>query len=170
MLTAIRHIILGIIDFFHRPFSRWIDKQTFRYLASGSSGAALNIAVVFVSYNFILQKQDVVLPFITIRSAVAAAAIAFVISTPYGFLMSRYIVFSESNLKTRVQLFRYLMTVAACAVLTYFFLPFFVYTCGIFPTPASILTTAIVAVFSYVSQRFFTFKVKDEVASEVKSL
>lgn len=130
----------------------------------------MNILVYFVSYHFLLHEQDVVLPFMVVRSAVAAAAIAFVISTPYGFLMSRYIVFSESNLKTRVQIFRYLMTVAACAVLTYFFLPFFHYTCGIYATPASILTTAVVAVFSYVSQRFFTFKVKEEVASEVKSL
>ena len=77
--------------------------------------------------------------------------------------MSRYIVFQESNLKGRVQIFRYLMTVTACVVLTSFFLPFFHYTCGIYPTPANILTTMVVALFSYVSQRFFTFKVKEEV-------
>jgi putative flippase GtrA len=167
LIKAIRHIILGIIDFFHRPFSRWIDEQTFRYLASGSSGAALNILVYWVSYNFILRKQDIHLPFMTMRATIGAAVIAFVISTPYGFLMSRHIVFSESNLKTRVQVFRYLMTVAACAVLTYLFLPFFNEVCGIYPTPSSILTTAVVAVFSYVSQRFFTFKVKEEVMQEV---
>ena len=106
------------------------------------------------------------LPFTTIRAAVAAAVVAFMISTPYGFAMSRYIVFQESNLKGRVQIFRYLMTVAACAVLTYFFLPFFHYTCGIYATPASLLTTLVVALFSYVSQRFFTFKVKEEIAGE----
>lgn len=106
--------------------------------------------------------------FMTVRATIAAAVIAFVISTPYGFLMSRHIVFQESNLKTRVQAFRYLMTVAACAVLTYFFLPFFNEVCGIYPTPSNLLTTAVVAIFSYVSQRFFTFKVKEEVVSEVQ--
>lgn len=116
------------------------------------------------------MEQNVQLPFMMMRATIAAAVIAFFISTPYGFLMSRYIVFSESNLKTRVQIFRYLMTVAACAVLTYLFLPFFNEICGIYPTPSSILTTAVVAIFSYISQRFFTFKVKEEVASEIKSL
>lgn len=101
-------------------------------------------------------------PFMLVRSAVAAAVVAFFVSTPYGFLMSRYIVFPESNLKGRVQLFRYLMTVGACAILTYFFVPFFHYTCGIYATPSSILTNIVVALFSYVAQRFFTFKVKPE--------
>ncbi len=162
MLRYIRHIVLSVIDFFHRPFSRWIDKQTFRYLACGGSGAALNIGVFYISYHFLFHEQDIYLPFTMVRAAVAAAIVAFLISTPYGFLMSRYIVFQESNLKGRVQLFRYLMTVGACVVLTYFFVPFFHYTCGIYATPASILTNIVVALFSYTAQRFFTFKVKEE--------
>lgn len=167
MLRTIRHIVLSVIDFFHQPFSRWIDKQTFRYLSCGASGAALNIAVYYCSYHFLFHHQDVHLSFTMIRAAVAAAIVAFCISTPYGFLMSRYIVFQESNLRGRVQLFRYLMTVAACAVLTYFFVPFFHYTCGIYATPAAVLTHIVVAVFSYMAQRFFTFKVKveEEIAS-----
>ena len=166
MLRSLRHIILSVIDFFHRPFSRWIDKQTFRYLSSGGSGAVLNNTVYYCSYHFLFREQDVHLPLTMVRAGVAALIVAFVISTPYGFIMSRYIVFQESNLRGRVQLFRYLMTVTACAVLTYFFFPFFHYTCGIYATPASILTTLVVALFSYMAQRFFTFKVKDEVASE----
>ena len=95
-----------------------------------------------------------------VRSAIAAAIVAFCISTPYGFMMSRYIVFQESNLKGHVQLFRYLLTVGACAVLTYFFVPFFHYTCGIYATVSNILTNVVVALFSYTAQRFFTFKVR----------
>ncbi len=172
MLRAIRHIVLAVIDFFHTPFARWIDKRTFRYLACGGSGAMLNIGVYYLSYHFLFHEMDVsthlaIMP--VMRAAVAAAIVAFFVSTPYGFLMSRYIVFQESNLKGRVQIFRYLLTVAACAVLTYFFIPFFHYTCGIYATPSSILTNIVVAVFSYMAQRFFTFKVKPEppVAGEI---
>lgn len=162
MLRAIRHIVLAVIDFFHRPFSRWIDTRTFRYLACGGSGALLNITAYYLSFHYLFHEQDVYTPFVVVRSAVAAAIVAFCISTPYGFLMSRYIVFPESTLKGRVQLFRYLMTVAACAILTYFFVPFFHYTCGIYATPSNILTNIVVAFFSYAAQRFFTFKVKPE--------
>ncbi len=161
MLRAIRHIVLAIIDFFHRPFARWIDTQTFRYLACGSSGATLNIISFYLAYHFLFHEQDVHTSFTTIRSAIAAAIVAFCISTPYGFTMSRYIVFPESPLRGRVQMFRYLMTVGACAVLTYLFVPFFHEVCGIYATPSNILTNVVVAVFSYMVQRFFTFKVKE---------
>jgi putative flippase GtrA len=167
VLRFVRHIVLSIIDFFHRPFARWIDHQTFRYLSCGASGAALNIAVYFVSYHYWFHEQDVQTPFTVIRGAVAASIVAFCISTPYGFTMSRYIVFPESTLKGRVQLFRYLMTVAACAVLTYFFVPFFHYTCGIYATPSNVLTNIVVAFFSYAVQRFFTFKVKPDPAAGI---
>lgn len=160
MLRRIRQIIFAVIDFFHQPFARWIDKRTFRYLSCGGSGAVLNIGVYYLAYHFLFHEEDVVMQFMVVRSAIAAAIVAFCISTPYGFLMSRYIVFQESNLKGRVQLFRYLLTVAACAVLTYFFVPFFHYTCGIYATVSNILTNVIVAFFSYAVQRFFTFKIK----------
>ena len=160
MLRTIRHIVLGIIDFFHRPFARWIDTQTFRYLACGGSGAALNIGVYYCAYHFVFHELDVYTPLTVISAPIAAAIVAFCISTPYGFVMSRYIVFQESNLRGRVQMFRYLVTVAMCVVLTYFFVRFFHYTCGIYATVSNILTNVVVAMFSYMVQRFFTFKVK----------
>lgn len=161
MLRAIRHIVLSVIDFFHQPFSRWIDTQTFRYLACGGSGAALNIFVYFCTYHLMLPAHLAHNEEREKLAAITAYVVAFLISTPYGFLMSRYIVFQESNLRGRVQMFRYLMTVGACIVLTYIFGRFFHYTCGIYATPSNVLTNAVVALFSYMAQRFFTFKVKD---------
>ena len=86
--------------------------------------------------------------------------ISFSISFPIGFALSKYIVFPESNLKGRIQLFRYAVLVGMCIILNYVFLKLFVEVCHIFPTPSKILTTALVAIFSYISQRRFTFKVK----------
>ncbi len=90
--------------------------------------------------------------------------ISFSISFPMGFALSKYLVFPESNLKGRVQLFRYALLVSMCILLNYVFLKFFVEWCHFYPTPSKVLTTAIVAVFSYISQRNFTFKVKEVLA------
>lgn len=160
MLSAIRHIVLGVIDFFHKPFSRWIGKQNFRYLACGGSNTVLDILIYFVSYNYLLEKQPVHIGGITIASHIFAFLISFSISFPIGFALSKYIVFPESNLKGRVQLFRYAVLVGMCIILNYVFLKMFVEVWNIYPTPSKILTTALVAVFSYISQRKFTFKVK----------
>ena len=161
-----RNIILSVIDFFHKPFAKWIDKQTFRYLACGGSNTVLDILIYFISYNFVLLKQPVQTPIVTISPHIAAFLISFSISFPLGFALSKYVVFTESNLKGRVQLFRYAVLVSMCILLNYVFLKFFVEYCGFFPTASKIMTTAIVAVFSYISQRNFTFKVKEAYIAE----
>ena len=160
MLAAVRHIVLTIIDFFHKPFARFINKQTFRYIACGGSNAMLNILLYFISFNFLLKKQDVFIGPLHITSHVASFIISFAITFPIGFILSRYIVFPESNLRGRVQLVRYLLLVGFCIVLNYVFIKLFVEYFHMFPTIANVLTNALVAIFSYISQRAFTFKVK----------
>lgn len=165
MLSSVRNIILGIIDLFHKPFSRWIDQQTFRYLACGGGNTVFGIVLYAVFYNFVLQKQPIpITDTIKITPHVAAFIMSFCINFPTGFALSKYIVFTESNLKGRIQLFRYALLVGVCIVLNYVFIKLFVEICGFYPTPSYILTSVIVAVFSYVSQRNFSFKVKEAVA------
>lgn len=163
MLNQVRHIILNIIDFFHKPFAKWINLQTFRYLACGGSNTVLDIFLYFISYNFILAKQPVHVQSLTISPYIAAFMMSFSVSFPSGFILSRYIVFPESTvMRKRVQILRYALLVGMCIILNYIFLKLFVEWCGFYPTPSKMLTTIIVAVFSYVAQRNFTFKVKPE--------
>lgn len=164
MLSTVRNIVLTTIDFFHKPFAKWINLQTFRYLACGGSNTVLDILIYFVAYNFILDKHAVPIGSISITPHIAAFIISFSISFPLGFGLAKYIVFPESNLKGRVQLFRYALLVCMCILLNYVFLKLFVEYFHWYATVSKIVTTAIVAVFSYISQRNFTFKVKEAVA------
>ncbi len=162
MLARIRYIVLGIIDFFYKPFSKLIGQQTFRYLACGGSNTVLNILLYFISLHYILHDQSIAIGSLIIHPYIAAFIMAFAISFPLGFALSKYIVFPESNLHGRVQVFRYALLVGMCILLNYVFLKIFVELCHFYPTPSNVLTNALVAVFSYISQRNFTFKVKEE--------
>ena len=162
VLRTTRDKILNFIDFFHKPFEKWINKQTFRYLACGGSNTLLDIFIYWFSYHYILMENAVELGSITISPHIAAFMISFSISFPLGFTLAKYVVFQESNLRGRVQLFRYALLVATCILLNYIFLKLFVESFGWFPTPSKVVTTIIVALFSYFSQRKFTFKVKKE--------
>jgi putative flippase GtrA len=166
MFSWTKNIILSFIDFFHKPFERWINLQTFRYIACGGSNTVFGIVLYSVAYNFIVKKQDTHIGYLTISPHIAAFIISFCISFPSGFLLSKYVVFPDSNLKGRIQLFRYMLLVGTCVLLNYIFIKIFVEWCGFYPTPSYMLTTAIVAIFSYISQRNFTFKVKDVVAPD----
>lgn len=150
--------IIGFIDFFYPPFCKIMPLQTFRYAACGGVNTLLDIFIFFISYNFILHKQDLDLGFIALKPYSASVFISFCISFPTGFFLMRNIVFTGSTLHGRVQLFRYFLLVMICLVLNYVFIKLFVEQWHIYPTVAKVLTTVIVISFSYLTQKNFTFK------------
>lgn len=158
----IRKIILQIIDLFYPLFRKVFSLQTFRYAACGGVNTILDIGLFAINYNFILKKHEVVLGTLTISPHIAAMLLALCISLPTGFYLNRYVVFQESGLRRRSQLFRYVLVVIICICLNYIFLKLFVEGFGWYPTLSKIATTSIVVVFSYVSQTFYFFKKKRE--------
>ena len=134
--------------------------QTFRYAACGGGNTLLDIFIYFISYNFILEKEILYTPIGAISPYIAAFFIAFAVSFPMGFYLSRNIVFPGSHLRGRVQLFRYSLLVVVCIILNYVCIKLFVEQFGIYPTVSKILTTVIVVSFSYVTQKHFTFRAR----------
>lgn len=155
-----RKAILSLIDFFYPPFSRWISQHTFRYLATGGSTFAAGIVIYYIAYNFVLKQQDIRVGGLLITAPIAALAIESVITFLIGFLLNKYLVFTQSNLKGRVQLFRYGSVVVTNIMLNYAFIKVMVEAFAFYPTIAKILTSVILAIFSYFSQKHFSFRVK----------
>lgn len=158
-LRSIKRYIVNFIEWLYVPFHRFIPMETFRYAVCGGSNTFLDIFLYFVFYNFILQKKILHLFFISISPYIAAYLIVFPITFTTGFLLSKYITFTQSNLHGKVQLFRYGVTVVVCILLNYIFIKFFVEVCHIFPTISKTITTGLVVIYSYFSQKYFTFKV-----------
>lgn len=157
------NLVTSFIDFFYPPFKKFLNLQTYRYIVCGGTNTFLDILIYFISYNFILHKQVVFLGFIAVKPHIMAFIMSFIISFPTGFYLNRNVVFTGSTLRGRVQLFRYLLLVVICVILNYVFIKLFVEQFNIFPTIAKILTTVIVVSFSYVTQRYFTFKKSESV-------
>jgi putative flippase GtrA len=155
-----RHIIDSLLDRLYPPFRRFMTPMTFRYAACGGSNTTFDIFLFYVAYNFILKKEALQLPFLTISPHIAAFLLSFSVTFPIGFCLNRYVVFRDSVIAGRVQLFRYSLTVAMSLFLNYVVLKFLVEMMGWYPTLAKIAATAISIIFSYLSQSYFTFKVK----------
>ncbi len=155
-----RKALLSLIDFFYPPFSRWISQHTFRYLATGGSTFAAGIIIYYIVYNYVLRQQDIRVGGLLITAPIAALAIESIITFFIGFLLNKYLVFTQSNLKGRVQLFRYGSVVMTNILLNYAFIKVMVEAFGFYPTISKIVTSVILAVFSYFSQKHFSFRVK----------
>lgn len=158
MINRIVAFIHWGIDLFYPPFKKFMPLQTFRYAACGGGNTLLDIGLFIISYNYILQKQMVVTPWITLSPHIAAFLLSFVITFPVGFFLSRYVVFDGSGVRKREQLPKYMVVVGGAILLNYFFLKVFVETFGMYATPAKICTTVFVVTYSYFSQKYFTFK------------
>lgn len=149
-----------VIDLFYiKPLQKIMPLQTFRYAVCGGVPVLLNLLMYFVLYNFVLEKEGVInLGIVSISSYIAAFLITFPVTFLLGFWLQRNITFQFSPLRGRVQLFRYLVSVAGSLVLNYIFLKFFCGVLGIYPTPSQALSTLLTIVYSYFMQRNFTFR------------
>jgi len=157
---SVRESIISTIDFFYPPFQRIFDLQTFRYAACGGGNSLFDICLYFITYNYILQKSIVHIGSIAISPHIAAMILTFPVTLFTGFVLMRYVVFPDAKTtRKRIQGSRYATVVFGCILLNYVFLKLFVDKFGWWPLPSKIITTFIVVLFSYFSQKHFTFRV-----------
>lgn len=150
--------IIRFIDLFYFRFLHFIPNEVFRYAVTGGANTALDIFLYFVFYRFVLDKQNLDLGFFVISPHIAAFLIVFPITFTTGFLLAKFVTFTASDLKGRIQLFRYGVTVAGAIFLNYVFLKLFVEVFEWFAIFSKLITTIIVVIYSYILQRYFSFK------------
>ena len=157
-----KNLALSIIDFFYTPFKRWFSIDTFRYMASGGFTASTGIIAYFVIYNYVLHQEDVRISGYLVTGHIAALAIESIFTFLVGFTLNKYLVFTQSNLKGRIQLFRYGTVVCTNILLNYALMKILVDGFQFYPSIAKAFITILLAVFSYFSQKHFSFKVKKD--------
>ncbi|MES1215649.1 MAG: GtrA family protein [Bacteroidota bacterium] len=157
-IHSVRDFIIAIIDFFYPPFRKLMNLQTFRYAACGSGNVVLGLILYTVMYKYILKEETLHFGFYAFKAHVAALFTGSLICFFVGFFLMKFVVFNNSILRTRVQFFRYLMQWLFFLMVNYILLKIFVERFHIYPVFAQILTTAIVVLFSYLSQKYYTFK------------
>jgi len=157
-----RKAVLRFIDFFYPPFSKWFSLHTFRYIVSGGTNTASGIVLYFIIYNYVLHQQNVVLPFRPgmITAPVATLIIEAPITFLIGFTLNKYLVFTKSDLKGRIQMFRYFIVVCTNLMLNFAMIKIMVETFNFYPTISKFITTIVLAVASYFIQTHFSFRVK----------
>lgn len=166
LLEKIGNIIIQIVDWFYFPFLRFIPPQIFRYGATGGANTILDLILYFIFYQYILDMQIVDFGFFAVSPHIAAFLLVFPITFTTGFLLAKYVTFTASELQGKIQLFRYGVTVTGAILLNYFFLKLFVEYFGMYATLSKGITTIIVVIYSYVLQRYFSFKTEETATAE----
>jgi putative flippase GtrA len=160
----VRDKILQCIDFFHPPFRKIMPIKTFRYAACGGANVLFGNVVVYTAIYHLVKNQDVVdLGFFAFKPYNFALTISSIFTFCVGFILNKYVVFTTSNLKASVQLFRYFLAFLFSYSLNYLLLnKLFIEGLHLHPVPAQGITVIIVTAVSYLTQMHFTFKVKKD--------
>jgi len=161
LLYKLRDLIVLIINFFHKPFARFIPAQTFRYLACGGGNTLLGIILFYLIYKYQFHESDnVLIGSINAPSRALTSVMVNFVNFPIGFLLSSYVVFPESQLRGRVQLFRYLITTITFLLLGSVMNAAMGIALPMIPAWISnIFVIIVIVILSYISQRMYTFKV-----------
>jgi putative flippase GtrA len=102
--------IIAFIDLFYPPFKKWMPEQTFRYAVCGGANTVLGLLVFSVFLKLIFREHFINLWFYTFEAYSVALGISFCINFMVGFILMKRVVFVDSNLRGRIQLFRYFLS------------------------------------------------------------
>lgn len=155
-----RVLITRWLDVFYPLFKGWMPLLTYRYAACGGFNTLAGLAVYYVGYHLVFHEELVDLGVWVFKPHMAALFLSGLFSFIVGFVLNKYIVFTDSSLRGRVQLFRYFLTFSLNLGVNYLLLKALVEYLSWEAFPAQLATTAVVITVGYLSQRYFTFKVR----------
>jgi len=165
-----KELITRLIDFFYPPFRKMMPLQTFRYAACGGGNALFGLITYFIGYQYIFDGTVFDLGFYAFKPHTAAVLLSSFITFLIGFILNRYIVFVESNLRGRIQLFRYFLSFTFNLLVNIALLKLLVEVLHVHPLISQMITILIVIAISYLTQRHFTFRVNKDGSTSLSEL
>jgi putative flippase GtrA len=160
IFELIGNFVTKIFDFFYPPFGKYLHMniRLYRYAMSGSLNVVFGWVLYFFIYNILLKHNNLNLGIITLSSHIGTLAITSPITLLTGFLLQKYVTFTASELRGRVQLMRYLLVFVLNSLINITGLKILVDYYEFYPTPSQMVMTIVCIIISYISQHFFTFK------------
>jgi putative flippase GtrA len=157
-MEKVRDFIYRFLDIFYPLFKPFFNKQTYHYLACGGGNTLLGLVLYYYSYHNLFHKQMIDLGVFKIQAHIASLFTTSIITFPLGFILTKYIVWSDSTLPGKKQLFRHINFFIFASFLNYALLKLFVDLLDWWAMPSQILTTIIIVIFSYLTQKYISFK------------
>ena len=155
-------LIRRFLDLFHPLFARFFDKQTFYYAACGGANLVSSWLFFFLFYQYLFEKRifnfDINGEIYVVSAYTLSSTLCFVIAFLLGFLMNKFVVFTDSQLIGRVQLFRYAVSSWLSWLCSYLILKTLIEGLQFYPSIANVVASVITVFISYLLQRKYSFK------------
>ncbi len=133
--------------------------EVYAYLAVGAANTVLNIALFTLFYKVLLEQEVYQLFTYSFESYTVALIIAFVLTVPTGFWLSKKFAFTNAaKEQASKQMTKYFLVVLQGVVSDYLLFKALIIFVHLDPVVAKVLSTVIVLTVNYLLQKYFTFK------------
>jgi putative flippase GtrA len=136
-----------------------LGNKVVRFFISGGLATAIDVLVYFVSIHYIFLRPVVFI--IPVSQPVASLCMSYSAGLFTNFLVSKFFVFKNSELRTRHQFMRFFLVAILVFAMNYLLMKILL-VMGIYPTVCRILSAATVACVSFILHNSFTFKTKGQ--------
>ena len=131
--------------------------QVVRFILSAGSGFLVDISCFYLFYHNIFQQKRYNVLGMNLRNFTVSLAISFFIGVMVNFLMTRYIVFTESKTSFSKQFFRFTGVAVIGFFANQFLLEFMVNYLNMYPPVARPLAALSLFFASYFIHKAFSF-------------
>ena len=143
---------------FRLLFRRLTEVKLVRYFFTAGTATLVDFATYFIFFHQVFKKEDVELFGYVISAPIAALIISYTVGLITNFILTKLLVFAESELRTRIQFFRYLVVAFITFWANYLVLKALIEWLNVYPTPARMLSAVAVAFLSFSFHKIYTFK------------
>ena len=140
-------------------FRFFLTLKPVRYFITAGLATVVDVVVYYLVLNPVLKQEPVVIAPYVLRASSIALVISYGSGLITNFTLTKVFVFSASELRTRFQLFRFVLVAGFVLVANYFFMHFLINTLSWYPTPSRAFSAITIGLFSFVAHRHFSFKI-----------
>lgn len=134
-----------------------------RYAMAAGIATLVDVITYYISFHFVFSKKDLILfnQGLTITAPIASLGISYSCGLIANFIITKFFVFNESNLRTRHQFVRYFIVAMAVLLLNYIAMKLLVEVMHFYPTLSRIISALGVGMLSYMSHKYYSFSTRN---------
>lgn len=139
--------------------SRLAQNKLFRYFISAGLATWVDITVYFLSFNYLYQKSDIsIFNLYTVSAATASLFLSYTMGLLTNFMITRYLVFNDSELEFHKQLFRYVLVAVLVLAMNWLLMRLLIRGFDWWPTLARATSALAIGMLSFVIHKTFSFR------------
>jgi putative flippase GtrA len=140
----------------------FLQSRVFKYFIAAGVATVVDVGLYYLCFNYAFDKQPVtLLGSFVLKATTISLMISYSCGLVTNFSISKFLVFTDSDMKTTSAFFRFVMVALFVLVLNYFFMDFLIHQMMWYPTFARAVSALSIGVLSFLFHKFFTFKVSN---------